>query len=122
MMRVGDGPAGGRRHFFAAPLGFVQSGDSLNTESVLGRGDWVREECGMALRRMGAVLALAAMGFVGTASAAVAADYPPTSVSVSTEANSATSTTVAANPSGNASGSLPFTGGNDLELVWFRSA
>ena len=74
----------------------------------------------MAIRRMGAVLALSAMAIVGTATAAAARDYPPTTGgSVSTDAANVTSSTAAAT---NNSGSLPFTGGNDVQLVWIGAA
>jgi hypothetical protein len=79
----------------------------------------------MAIRRMGAVLALSTMAIVGTATAAAARDYPPTTGSVSTEAanvSSSTAATAAGVPSGNSSGSLPFTGGNDVQLVWIGAA
>ncbi len=75
----------------------------------------------MAIRRLCAVLALVAMGIIGTAGVAAAADYPPTTGSVSTEAAStvAPSTTVSASA---ASTGLPFTGGNSLVLVWLGVA
>ena len=72
----------------------------------------------MAIRRMGAVLALSTMAIVGTATAAAARDYPPTT-SVITKASVVTATTAAPN---SASTGLPFTGGNDLELVWIGAA
>ena len=74
----------------------------------------------MAVRRMGAVLALATMAIVGTASAAAARDYPPTTGSVITEATSVTSTTGA--PAQAAATGLPFTGGDNVELVWIGTA
>jgi hypothetical protein len=73
----------------------------------------------MAIRRMGAVLALATMAIVGTATAAAARDYPPTTGTVNTEATVVTATT---NAPSSASAGLPFTGGNDLELVWIGAA
>ena len=73
----------------------------------------------MAIRRMGAVLALSTMAIVGTATAAAARDYPPTTSSVDTKATVVTATTAAQN---NATAGLPFTGGNDLELVWIGAA
>ena len=79
----------------------------------------------MAIRRMGAVLALSTMAIVGTATAAAARDYPPTTGAVSTEAanvTSSTSATAAASSSSGSSGSLPFTGGNDVQLVWIGAA
>jgi hypothetical protein len=87
----------------------------------------VREERGMSIRRMGAVLALSTMAIVGTATAAAARDYPPTTGSVSTEAANVTTpssaaTVVTDGSASNASGSLPFTGGNDLQLVWIGAA
>lgn len=74
----------------------------------------------MAIRRMGAVLALSTMAIVGTATAAAARDYPPTTGAVSTEAANVTSSTAAG--STHNSGSLPFTGGNDVQLVWIGAA
>jgi len=74
---------------------------------------------------MGAVLALSTMAIVGTATAAAARDYPPTTGSVSTEAanvTSSTAATAAGVPSSSSSGSLPFTGGNDVQLVWIGAA
>jgi hypothetical protein len=82
----------------------------------------------MSIRRMGAVLALSTMAIVGTATAAAARDYPPTTGSVSTEAANvnATSSTAASaaadTGASSSSGSLPFTGGNDLQLVWIGAA
>jgi hypothetical protein len=80
----------------------------------------------MSIRRMGAVLALSTMAIVGTATAAAARDYPPTTGSVSTEAANVTSSTAAsaaAEPgASSSSGSLPFTGGNDVQLVWIGAA
>jgi hypothetical protein len=79
---------------------------------------------------MGAVLALSTMAIVGTATAAAARDYPPTTGSVSTEGSNVTTPTSAASgvtepassSSSSSSGSLPFTGGNDLQLVWIGAA
>jgi hypothetical protein len=90
----------------------------------------VREERGMSIRRMGAVLALSTMAIVGTATAAAARDYPPTTGSVNTEASNVTApssaatavTQPASSNSSNSSGSLPFTGGNDVQLVWIGAA
>ena len=73
----------------------------------------------MAIRKMGAVLALSTMAIVGTATAAAARDYPPTTTSVITKATDVTATTASPN---RASTGLPFTGGNDLELVWVGAA
>ena len=74
----------------------------------------------MAIRRVGAVLALSAMAVVGTASAAAARDYPPTTGSVITEAASTAAPATTAAPTSAAG--LPFTGGNDLELIWIGAA
>ena len=75
----------------------------------------------MSIRRMGAVVALSTMAIIGTASAAFARDYPPSSVAVKgaavTPAPAAAATST--NPT---SGGLPFTGGNDVELVWIGAA
>jgi hypothetical protein len=73
----------------------------------------------MAIRRMGAVLALSTMAIVGTATAAAARDYPPTTGTVVAKATVVTAATAAPN---NAAAGLPFTGGNDLELVWIGAA
>ncbi|HUI48866.1 MAG TPA: LPXTG cell wall anchor domain-containing protein [Acidimicrobiia bacterium] len=70
----------------------------------------------MAIRRLGAVLALSTIAVVGTASAAAARDYPPTTSSVVSDGSATTPTTVAA-PASAATG-LPFTGSSDTELVW----
>ncbi len=81
----------------------------------------------MSIRRMSAVMALSTMAIVGTATAAAARDYPPTTGSVNTEAANVTASTAAANAAtepgaSSSSGSLPFTGGNDVQLVWIGAA
>jgi hypothetical protein len=104
----------------------TRSSDMVITESVLGRSAVFREERGMSIRRMGAVLALSTMAIVGTATAAAARDYPPTTGSVSTDAANVTATTgasaVTEPGASSSSGSLPFTGGNDVQLVWIGAA
>ncbi len=71
----------------------------------------------MKVRRLFACMGTAAVLSLGFASAAHAADYPPTTTSQTVEGSTvATATTVA--PAAASTGGLPFTGGNDSALVW----
>ncbi len=66
-------------------------------------------------RRMGAVLALSTMVVIGTAGVAAARDYPPSSVDVKAASVTPAAAATSTDPT---TGGLPFTGGNDVELVW----
>lgn len=75
----------------------------------------------MKVRRIFASAGVAVVLSLGMASAAHAADYPPTTTHQSIEGVKAvTPTTVDGPTSANAAadGGLPFTGGNDGTLVW----
>jgi hypothetical protein len=67
----------------------------------------------MKVRRLFAVAGTAVALTLGVASAAHAADYPPTTVK--TLGSTVTNTDPTTNSSANG---LPFTGGNDGALVW----
>jgi hypothetical protein len=74
----------------------------------------------MKVRRIFASAGAAVVLSLGMASAAHAADYPPTTSHQSIEGSTVVTATTVAPASANAAadGGLPFTGGNDGTLVW----
>ena len=77
----------------------------------------------MRVRRLFVLLGTALVLTLGVASAAHAADYPPTTSVSNLGATVTTSTVAPAKVNANAASTgLPFTGGNDGALVWIGVA
>ncbi len=76
----------------------------------------------MKVRRLFGLLGATAMLSLGFASAAHAADYPPTTAGQHVEGSTVVTAAVPDGPvsatAAPADGGLPFTGGNDMVLVW----